>query len=96
MINLPPLYIQWTSIGGGWEDRTPTSCLQSTCAPIITNPPKMRLTTYLIIRHQSGRVLAPQDGIEPPTFWLTARRNYRCATEEYSYTNSYSKSTDSE
>ena len=27
--------------------------------------------------------LAPQDGIEPPTFWLTARRNYRCATEEY-------------
>ena len=27
--------------------------------------------------------MAPQDGIEPPTFWLTARRNYRCATEEY-------------
>ena len=26
-------------VGGGWEDRTPTSCLQSTCAPIITNPP---------------------------------------------------------
>jgi hypothetical protein len=38
-------------LGGGWEDRTPTSCLQSTCAPIITNPP----------------ILAPEAGIEPTT-----------------------------
>ena len=41
--------------GGGWEDRTPTSCLQSTCAPIITNPP----------------ILAPKVGIEPTTNRLT-------------------------
>ena len=50
-----------------------------------------RMTTSILCDN-----LAPQDGIEPPTFWLTARRNYRCATEEYSYTNSCSKSTDSE
>lgn len=26
--------------------------------------------------------LAPKGGIEPPTYWLTASRNYRCATWE--------------
>ena len=40
--NYIPLYS--AIFGGGWEDRTPTSCLQSTCAPIITNPPKPLLS----------------------------------------------------
>ena len=26
--------------------------------------------------------MAPKGGIEPPTYWLTASRNYRCATWE--------------
>ena len=50
------LFLYYCTNGGGWEDRTPTSCLQSTCAPIITNPPISIYSFYVAHQIQSKGV----------------------------------------
>jgi hypothetical protein len=71
-----PLTLSGYKLGGPWENRTPASCLQSTCATTITNSPK----TGTVDGNQTRRDLidsqiSPSGGLYGITWYLVLGLN---------------------